>query len=232
MAITIIDRMEQKYFISFNDYDKLMNRINDKLVKDKYFDERIYNVYFDNDDYDLINKSLEKPIYKEKVRLRSYSKANSNTNVFLEMKKKFDGHGNKRRVDINYLEARNYIDRNIIPDTNKQIMREIDYVFKKNDLKPKISLTYDRLSYAFKDDESYRITFDTNIRYSNKKLDLVDLDDEDCLLNNGYIMEVKTLKGYPVWFIDALNDLKIYPVSYSKVGEAYLRLKERNELYV
>lgn len=111
-------------------------------------------------------------------------------------------------------------------------MRELDYTFKKNDLKPKISLTYDRLSYAFKEDDSYRLTFDTNIRFSNKKLDLVDLDDEYCLFNNGFIMEVKTLKGYPNWFIDALNDLKLYPVSYSKVGEAYLRLKERNELYV
>jgi len=232
MAITIIDRMEQKYFISFEKFNKLMNLIKDKLVKDKYFDERIYNVYFDNDDYDLIIKSLDKPVYKEKIRLRSYSRANSNTNVFLEMKKKFDGHGNKRRVDINYLEAKNYIDNNVLPETNKQIMMELDYVFKKNDLKPKISLTYDRLSYAFKEDETYRITFDTNIRYSNKKLDLVDLDDEECLFDDGYIMEVKTLKGYPVWFINALSNLKIYPVSYSKVGEAYLRLKERNELYV
>lgn len=232
MAITIIDRMEQKYFISFEKFNKLMNLIKDKLVKDKYFDERIYNVYFDNDEYDLIIKSLDKPVYKEKIRLRSYSRANSNTNVFLEMKKKYDGHGNKRRVDINYLEAKNYIDNNVLPETNKQIMMELDYVFKKNDLKPKISLTYDRLSYAFKEDETYRITFDTNIRYSNKKLDLVDLDDEECLFDDGYIMEVKTLKGYPVWFINALSNLKIYPVSYSKVGEAYLRLKERNELYV
>ena len=232
MAITIIDRMEQKYFISSEKYNKLMSLINDKLVKDKYFDERIYNVYFDNDEYDLIIKSLDKPVYKEKIRLRSYSKANLNTNVFLEVKKKFDGHGNKRRVDINYLEAKNYIDKNIIPDTNKQIMMELDYIFKKNDLKPKISLTYDRLSYAFKEDETYRITFDTNIRFSNKKLDLIDLDDEECLFDDGYIMEVKTLKGYPVWFINALSNLKIYPVSYSKVGEAYLRLKERNELYV
>lgn len=232
MSITIIDRMEQKYFISFEKFNKLMNLIKDKLVKDKYFDERIYNVYFDNDEYDLIIKSLDKPVYKEKIRLRSYSRANSNTNVFLEMKKKYDGHGNKRRVDINYLEAKNYIDNNVLPETNKQIMMELDYVFKKNDLKPKISLTYDRLSYAFKEDETYRITFDTNIRYSNKKLDLVDLDDEECLFDDGYIMEVKTLKGYPVWFINALSNLKIYPVSYSKVGEAYLRLKERNELYV
>ena len=65
MAITIIDRMEQKYFISFEKFNKLMNLIKDKLVKDKYFDERIYNIYFDNDEYDLIIKSLDKPVYKE-----------------------------------------------------------------------------------------------------------------------------------------------------------------------
>ena len=232
MAITIIDRMEQKYFVSFDDYVKLMEKIDDKLVKDKYFDERIYNIYFDNDQYEFMTKSLDKPLYKEKVRLRSYETADKNSNVFLEIKKKFQGHGNKRRVVINYKEAKDYIDNKIIPDTNKQIMSELDYTFKKNDLKPKISLTYDRLSYAFKEDESYRVTFDTNIRYSNKKLDLVDLDDQYCLFNDGYIMEVKTLKGYPSWFSKVLNELKLYPVSYSKVGEAYKELKERNELYV
>ena len=232
MAITIIDRMEQKYFVSFDDYAKLMEKIDDKLVKDKYFDERIYNIYFDNDQYEFMTKSLDKPLYKEKVRLRSYETADKNSNVFLEIKKKFQGHGNKRRVVINYKEAKDYIDNKIIPDTNKQIMSELDYTFKKNDLKPKISLTYDRLSYAFKEDESYRVTFDTNIRYSNRKLDLVDLDDQYCLFNDGYIMEVKTLKGYPSWFSKVLNELKLYPVSYSKVGEAYKELKERNELYV
>ena len=232
MAITIIDRMEQKYFVSFDKYNKLMKLINNKLVKDKYFSERIYNIYFDNDEYEFMTKSLDKPLYKEKVRLRSYETKDKNSNVFLEIKKKFQGHGNKRRVVINYNEAKDYIDNKIIPNTNKQIMGELDYTFKKNNLKPKISLTYDRLSYAFKEDESYRVTFDTNIRYSNKKVDLVDLDDEYCLFNDGYIMEVKTLKGYPSWFIKALNELKLYPVSYSKVGEAYKELKERNELYV
>lgn len=232
MPVTIIDRMEQKYFVSFENYKKLMERIKDKLVKDKYFDERIYNIYFDNDQYEFMTKSLDKPLYKEKVRLRSYETADKNSNVFLEIKKKFNGHGNKRRVVINYNEAKDYIDNKVIPNTNKQIMGELDYTFKKNHLKPKISLTYDRLSYSFKDDESYRVTFDTNIRYSNKKLDLVDLDDEYSLFNNGYIMEVKTLKGYPNWFTKALNELKLYPVSYSKVGEAYKELKERNELYV
>lgn len=82
MAITIIDRMEQKYFVSFENYKKLMKRIEDKLVKDKYFDERIYNIYFDNDEYEFITKSLDKPLYKEKVRLRSYSKASPDTHVF------------------------------------------------------------------------------------------------------------------------------------------------------
>ena len=232
MAVTIIDRMEQKYFVSFDKYKELMNKIEDKLVKDKYFDERIYNIYFDNDQYEFMTKSLDKPLYKEKVRLRSYETADKNSNVFLEIKKKYQGHGNKRRVVINYDEAKEYIDNKTIPNTNMQIMNELDYTFKKNNLKPKISLTYDRLSYAFKEDDSYRVTFDTNIRYSNKKLDLVDLDDDYCLFNDGYIMEVKTLKGYPTWFIKALNELKLYPVSYSKVGEAYKELKERNELYV
>ena len=100
-----------------------------------------FNIYFDNDNYELINRSINKPIYKEKIRLRSYEKINNNTNVFLEIKKKYNQNSNKRRVSIKYKELINYLNKGIIPNTNKQIMKEIDYYFKYYGLLPKINLT-------------------------------------------------------------------------------------------
>ena len=41
----------------------------------------------DTSDFYLIRKSLKRPIYKEKVRLRSYDIPSKNSNVFLEFKK-------------------------------------------------------------------------------------------------------------------------------------------------
>jgi len=227
MAITIIDRTEQKYFVSEDNYQKLMTLLKDELSKDIYFKERICNIYFDNDNYELISTSLDKPTYKEKVRIRSYNKPKEDSIVFLEIKKKYKGKGNKRRIELNYSEALNYIEKGIIPqNNNNQIMNEIDYIFKKYNLKPKISLTYDRLSYYLKKENSFRITFDHNIKYDNKELYLSNLENSNYLLKEGYIMELKLQNGIPLWFSKVLNELQIYPTSFSKVGEAYTKLRK------
>ena len=220
ILISIIDRCEQKYFISNEQYESLLNKIVDKLCKDEYFFETIYNLYFDNDGFELINKSLDKPEYKEKIRLRSYEIVNGNSVVFLEIKKKYNDHTNKRRIIIKYDDYLNYINDGIVPKCDRQIFKEIDYCFKKYLLKPKIKIRYDRTSYYLKDDKDFRITFDNNVRYSLDNLDFTKFDSEDSLLfKDGYIMEFKTFNGIPLWLNKILSELKIYPTSFSKVGK-------------
>ena len=215
---SVISRYEVKYCISFDTYHKLMNSINEYLVRDKYYYETIYNLYFDNDYFELINNSIDKPIYKEKIRLRSYSKVNNDTKVFLEIKKKYNNNSNKRRVVISYNDYLNYIKSGIIPKCDKQIISEIDYCFKKYSLKPMIKIVYDRYAYKLKIDDEFRITFDTNIRYNLDELDF-NSDNDIMFMNDGYIMEIKTYNGIPIWLKDVLDSLNIYPMSYSKVGE-------------
>lgn len=210
----IIDRLEQKYFLNNEQFDNLLRLINNNLEKDKYFKERIYNIYFDNDQYEMINYSIDKPIYKEKIRLRSYNK--DSNEVFLEIKKKYFDNSNKRRITLNY---RDYLNNQI--NTNNQIANELNYYFNKYNLKPKIKVNYDRLSYYLKEDSSFRITFDNNIKYSFDNLNLYQEDKSKLLFNKGYIMEFKTFNGIPLWLNDILNKLKIYPTSFSKVGKIY-----------
>ena len=219
----VIDRCEQKYFISNEKYDKLINIISNKIEKDKYFKERIYNIYFDNDNMDLINKSMDKPIYKEKIRLRSYEVPNDDSIVFLEIKKKYKSNSNKRRIEINYKDALNYIYNAILP-INSQIMNEIDYCFKKYNLKPKISITYDRLAYYLKEDNNVRLTFDSNVKYDLNNIVLNDIKNNNILFESGYIMEIKTFNGLPRWLLDVFDKLNIYPTSYSKIGKIYTNL--------
>ena len=222
---TIIDRYEQKYLLSKEEYNNLINLIENYLVKDKYFMETIYNIYFDNDQFELINRSIEKPIYKEKMRMRSYYKTDNDTNIFLEIKKKYADTSNKRRVIISYKDYLDYINKGIIPECDKQIMSEIDYCFKNYKLKPKIKLVYDRLAYNLKNNDSFRITFDTNVRYNLNNFDFNN-EDDITFMNDGYIMEIKTFNGIPLWFNKVLNNLNIYPTSYSKVGKIYNNVKE------
>ena len=217
---TIIDRFEQKYFLNNDQYFNLMHNIVDKIKKDQFYNETIYNIYFDNDNYDLINKSLEKPEYKEKIRLRSYNLVNNNSVVFLEIKKKFNNHTNKRRIIISYQEYLNFVKTGNLENENRQILREILYCFKKYDLKPKIKVKYDRLSYYLKDDINFRITFDNNIQY-NCDINFNNYLKSKCLFNEGYIMEIKTFNSIPLWLNKILDELKIYPISFSKIGKIY-----------
>lgn len=224
----VIDRCEQKYFLSNEQYNCFIEKASSYLEKDKYFNETIYNLYFDNDNFELINNSLDKPDYKEKVRLRSYEIANMESLVFLEIKKKYHSHTNKRRIVISYQDYLNYFEKGIIPNCDKQIMKEIDYCFKKYMLKPKVKVKYDRLSFYLKDDESFRITFDNNICYDLDDLNFERFNNDKKLFDKGYIMEIKTFKGIPNWLNEIFDKLRIYPTSYSKVGKICEKEGDKN----
>ena len=220
--IETFNRLENKYLISEYQYKKLMELLNPYLEKDKYYDYNIRSIYLDTPNYDLINKSLEKPIYKEKIRIRSYGKVNNGDNVFFEVKKKYMGITNKRRIITTYDELNNYLKNNIIPkNKNNQIFNELDYYMKYYNLKPSIYISYNRLSYFSKDNRDLRITFDKDLKYRLYDLDLsIDSKDKK-IIEDKYIMEIKTLDSFPLWLVKILTSLKIYPTSFSKYGSIY-----------
>ena len=233
MAIEVFRRKEIKYLLTKEQYNKLLDLMNNHLEKDKYHVSKICNIYFDTDNYDLIVKSLDKPYYKEKVRLRSYDIPNSDSTVFLEIKKKYEGIVSKRRIEMKLKDFYYYLETGKLKNVNKQISDEIDYCFKHYNLKPKLFLAYDRLSYYDKDNKDFRITFDKNIRSRehNLKLELGDKGklyfDEDM-----YMMETKVLNSYPIWFTRIISELKIYPISFSKYGSIYSKKVKESEVYV
>ena len=227
----IFNRIEQKYILSELEYQELFKRIEDHLEKDIYYKSKICNLYFDNENNDLIINSLEKPLFKEKIRLRSYSVPNTDDIVFLELKGKYDGIVFKRRIEIKLSDFYQYMDTGIIPKQyNNQVMREIDYFIKTFNLKPKIFIGYDRLSYYDRDNVNFRLTFDRDLRSRTDELAL-EMGDNGNLFHKGfYIMEVKSLQSIPLWFTRILSDMKIYPNSFSKYGEIYKYKYEKNNV--
>ena len=227
MAIDIFYRDEQKYLLDNQTYQELLNKIKNYLLKDKYFEETICNIYFDTDHNDLVIASLEKPEYKEKIRLRSYNIPTLDSNVFLEIKKKYNGLVNKRRVTLKLQDVYDYLD-NGIPPNKSQIMQEIDYCFKYYHLKPTLFIAYKRLSYISKDNPNLRLTFDSNIISRRDNLRLDTAIKGEIMLKDYHIMEIKSLNSLPWWLIKALDYLKIYPTSYSKYGKIYEKEGKEN----
>ena len=230
MVQTIFKRIEKKYLLTKNQYDSLLKLIKEHLIKDEFGLHTVCNIYYDTNDFSLIRKSIEKPVYKEKLRLRSYGVPNKNTKVYIELKKKYKGIVYKRRITLNESEAFKSLNNKKI-DRDDQISKEINYVLNYYDLVPKIYLAYDRIAYYDKDNSNLRVTFDSNIRSRTDDLDLKLGDAGELLFKDSYyLMEIKCVGGLPLWFIKILDELKIYPTSFSKYGNVYKNLLKRKEI--
>lgn len=226
MQENIFKRVEEKYLLNKKQYNLLFKKINSYLEKDEYYQTTICNIYFDNNSNDLIINSLEKPIFKHKVRLRSYNTPKLNDYVYLETKFKYKSTVGKRRIKLKLKDFNKYISKNQF-DHSDQIMKEIDYLFKLYNLKPSYFIAYDRKSYKGKENNNLRITIDTNLRSRKDNLSLEYGDNgEKYFTQNTYIMEIKTLDSMPLWLVKTLSELKIYPVSFSKYGSIYKKDKE------
>lgn len=169
----------------------------------------------------LARRSLQKPRYKEKFRLRSYGVPGEDTEVYLELKKKLNGVTYKRRAALPFRQARAYLIEHHKPGSDRQILREIDYFLSFYQLQPRIALFYERIALYGREDSRLRVTFDTDIRWRRGSLDFSAGDSGAPLLLPGEkLMEIKTTGAVPFPLARLLSELHIRPVSFSKYGQA------------
>ena len=79
----IFKRYEVKYMLNRQQYTALRSLMKNYMTADPHGPGTIQSLYFDTPDYLLIRHSLEKPLYKEKLRLRSYGIASPETPIFV-----------------------------------------------------------------------------------------------------------------------------------------------------
>lgn len=219
--IAVMKRYELKYYLNQAQLRYFMSQINNYMKVDKYGLTSIASLYFDTPDCRLINKSIEKPNYKEKLRLRSYGLAKENSPTFLEIKRKCDGFVYKRRIALLEDEA-NALIVNKESNDKEQISRELE-AFMNNypKLEPKYLIIYDRLAY-YQDNSDLRITIDMNPRYRVNDLNLhTSMVGKPLLEESGAILEIKVQHSIPIWLTHILTEGKIFQTSFSKVGAAH-----------
>lgn len=247
-------RKETKYLISHEQCAAIKAGLSEHMCLDDYGKTRIDSLYLDTSDHALISRSLEKPLYKEKLRIRSYGAYSKAETVYVEIKKKYKGIVYKRRVRMSpeginaYLAGTSYEDAQraypIDGDPSKdlmpgkiQIAREIDAFFMRHaGLEPAMMISCMREAWCPIDDQDTncvdRVTFDEDISY-------VDLFEKSSVKRRAVtssdllVMEIKCAGGYPVWLCDLLSECGAYPRSFSKYGNAYKRvLAERGDVSV
>ncbi len=220
----VFKRYEIKYLISISQKQEILAEMLPYMRLDKYGRTTIRNLYLDTDDFRLIRRSIEKPQYKEKLRIRSYAQATPEKPVFVELKKKYNGVVYKRRLKLPEKEVMHAFESNLPLPINSQIGNEIEY-FRAyyHPLTAKVFLSYEREAYYSLDKSDFRVTFDDNILYRTEDLRLSVPPYGTRIVEDGYIlMEIKTSTSIPLWLTGVLTKLKVYKTSFSKYGTAYM----------
>lgn len=241
MSIRTFKRLEDKFLIDKNQFVLLTERLNKLMEYDEFCQNgtyKILNIYFDSPDGEVIRKSVQKPFFKEKLRLRSYGvPLSGDSPVFLELKRKSAGIVNKRRATLTYNEAIRYIEKGEKPKTTDylsgQVLNEIDYFLEKSGAVPKYFLSYDRIAMFGKHDKNLRLTLDNNIQARRDELSLsAGCFGRQLLPPDTWLMELKFLGAIPLEFVRILSELHIYRRSFSKIGAEYNAglLTERDKL--
>lgn len=193
------------------------------MLPDSHGRATVRNLYYDTDSFLLIRRSVEKPLYKEKLRLRSYSTAEPHSPVFVEIKKKFKGTVYKRRLTLPERESVLWLAGESPCPVSSQISNEISYFLKLyGNLSPRVFLSYDREAYFDRDDPGFRVTFDSNILCRNSELSLCAEPSGAPVLDEGlWLMELKCAGAMPLWMSGLLSREQIFKTSFSKYGRAY-----------
>ena len=217
------ERRELKYRITDAQRAALEAAFGARMVPDEHGESTICNIYYDTADHRLIRASLEKPTYKEKLRLRSYGVTEPGGEVFLELKKKYKGIVYKRRITLPEDAAGEFIAGRAPLGEHGQIGREIEYFTAfYAPLLPAVHLSYERSAWFSREDRDLRITFDKSIRFRQEDVSLTLPAGGRRILPEGEsLMEIKAAAALPLWLVSELDTLGIYQSTFSKYGEAY-----------
>lgn len=223
---TVFKRYELKYVLSAEQKQRILDAMAPHMALDAFGRTTIRNIYFDTGSYRLVRRSIEKPAYKEKLRIRSYDRAIPESTVFVELKKKYGQVVYKRRISLPEEKAMEWVCGEQACPTSSQISDEIDYFLEYYQrLCPAVFLSYEREAFYSKDGSDFRVTFDENILCRQEDISLESEVYGTPLLPTGMtLMEIKCSGGIPLWMTHALTREHIYKTSFSKYGTAYQKI--------
>lgn len=222
----IFKRYEIKFMLDPGQKEALMDVMKDYMVPDAFGKTTIRNIYMDTDNFRLVRASIEKPVYKEKLRIRSYHPPKAEDEVFVELKKKYRSVVYKRRLALPWDQVQECFNRDLPLPSDTQVSWEIDY-FRGfyGKLSPAVFLSYDRKAWYDAYDRDFRITFDENILCRRQELALNGpIWGRPLLGQDQILMEIKCSGGIPLWMTHFLSENNIYKTSFSKYGTAYARM--------
>lgn len=222
MAQYSFERIEKKYILTQKQEITLIAELEKHMEREIFGLHSVSNIYYDTPDFELARRSVEKPVYKEKFRLRSYGVPDEKSTVFAEIKKKYRGVVYKRRISGTCSEIDLFMRGRNVAGQSRQIQNELSYFLNQWQPVPAVYIGYDRMALLGREDDGLRVTFDHNLRFRTDKLTLSAGDSGQLILpENPVIMEIKMPAAAPLWLAHLLSENGIAPASFSKYGTYY-----------
>jgi len=223
----IFKRYEKKYLITGEQAAIVEAALASHMTADQFDTYWVQNLYFDTDNWDVIQTSMQRPYYKEKMRLRCYGALEETEQVFMEIKKKYDGVVYKRRIGLPLgLLSRPFGD--LLDEGSVQIARELAFYLQSTQVAEKMFISYRRKAFSGKEDTGLRVTFDSDIRYRLDHLHFYEPSRGRSVMQAGYqLMEIKTPTSIPLWFARLCSENGIFSASYSKYAICYTDYLQR-----
>lgn len=216
------ERYEKKFVLTSGQFGQLFPLLQRYMEPDEFGLHTVCNIYYDTEHYDLIRRSIEGPVYKEKFRLRSYGVPGESDNIFAEIKKKFQGVVYKTRLAAPWDDIRRMVGEGRTLPGYEQTQKEMQWFLRRYHPVPKVFLAYERIALVGEPDSGLRVTFDRNMRWRADRLTLHAGDGGVPIMpEERVIMEVKTPRAIPLWMVSLLSECRIYPGSFSKYGTCY-----------
>ncbi len=219
------ERIEKKFRMTAEQYRMLLPVLEAQLQHDDFGTSTICSIYYDTPDYTLIRRSIERPLFKEKLRLRSYGIPGNDDMVFVEIKRKLNGIGYKRRISVPFGEAKKLLRGEAIGCGDPQIGSELLAFIDRYHPQPAVYLTYRRYAMTAKDDPEFRVTIDRDLKYRISEVEYPSEEGMMPVMEDGslVLMEIKALGAIPLWLTDEMSRLKIFQAPFSKIGTCYTR---------
>ncbi len=218
-------RVETKYMLTVAQERQIEDALAQQGFRWMDFgDPTVQSLYYDTPDYQLIRASLDRPVYKEKLRLRAYGKPERVTMSFIEIKKKYRGVVYKRRVSQPLAAAFAELNSGRVGAEGGQVGQEAEWMVRRYGLQPKAVITYDRDAWFSDRWPDVRITFDRNLSFRQSDFSLASQASNTALtLPTQRLMEIKTGGSYPFWLSRLLQAVHAERIHFSKYGLAYVK---------
>jgi len=219
---TVFSRNEKKYIITTEQAESLISLMAGHVEVDKYGKYWVQNLYYDTEGWDVIRTSMEKPFFKEKMRLRCYGTLENSDRVFLEFKKKYAGVVYKRRLPLLPQDCSDI--RKRLSEDDSQIAKELAYYINRTGVRERMFISYYRQAFAGLHDAGLRITFDSEISYRLDDFGFNSPGVGHAILKDAILLEIKTPSNFPVWLAQLLGELGLYTSSFSKYGTCFMEV--------